>query len=214
MNSKELGEDVAFFLYLVPVIAGIVYFAYEWYSISHSSPSTVSLAYLIVSKDPYLFILSVVAICVAIVAEVRTAEPASRESIIQSNSYRLLVLAVVVLIASFIGAYSVSGNDFGIAATFFVAGREVFLFAFLLVLISIFLNPKEVYGNAKLGSLPEVIGLVLLVASPAIFYVGLKAHISFAASSIVGLIVFVLGLVLLSGPRLARKRQEIPAKTA
>lgn len=214
MNSRELGEDISFFLYLVPVVAGIVYFAYEWYVAAQSSSNTIGLAYLIVSKSPYLFLLSVVAVCAAIIMEVRTANAADRETVIQSNSYRLLILAVVVLIASFIGAYSLSGNDFGIASALFVAGREVFIFAFLLILISIFLNPKEVYGNARLNSLPEVIGLVLLAASPALFYVSLKASISYAASSILGLVAFVIGLTLVSWSRLEKRKQVVTAKPA
>lgn len=208
-----MGEDVAFFLYLVPIIAGIVYFAYEWYATSQLASNYLGLAYLIVSKSPYLFILSVLAVCIAVIAEVRTSEPANRESVIRANTSRLLLLALVVLIASFIGAYAQSGNDFGNAVTLFVDGRQVFLFVFLLILISIFLNSKEVYGNAKLGELPEALGLVLLVASPALFYVGLKAIHSFAASAILGLVVFALGLVLLSSSRLVRKRQA-PATAA
>lgn len=213
MNTKELGEDISFFLYLVPVIAGIAYFAYEWYAVQAPS-GRFGLAYLVVSKSPYLFVLAIVSVCVAVMIEVRTAEASGREPIIQANSFRLLMLALVVLIASFIGAYASSGNDFGVAATFFVAGREVFIFAFLLIVMSIFLTPREVYGNAKLGSLPEVIGLILLVASPALFYLGLKAHISFTGSSLVGIVAFAVGLALLSVSTLRRKRQVVAAKPA
>ena len=214
MNSKEVGEDVAFFLYLVPIIAGIVYFAYEWYATAHAYSNYLGLAYLIVTKSPYLFIVSVVAVCVAVIAEVRTTDPANRESVIHANTSRLLTLAIVVLIASFIGAYAQSGNDFGNAVTLFVDGRQVFLFAFLLILVSIFLNPKEVYGNAKLGALPEVLGLVLLVVSPALFYLGVKTIHSFAASAGLGLVVFILGLVLLASSRMSRKKQSTTTPSA
>ncbi len=213
MNPKELGEDVAFFLYLVPIIAGIVYFAYEWYATAQAYSNYLGLAYLIVTKSPYLFIVSIVAVCVAVIAEVRTSDPANRESIIHANTSRLLTLAIVVLIASFIGAYAQSGNDFGNAVTLFVDGRQVFLFAFLLILISIFLNPKEVYGNAKLGALPEVLGLIFLVASPALFYLGVRMIHSFAASAGMGLVAFVVGLVLLASSRLSRKKQSAATGT-
>ncbi|MGH2639923.1 MAG: hypothetical protein ACRDF4_11700, partial [Rhabdochlamydiaceae bacterium] len=66
MPSKDFGEDVSFFLYLVPIVASIIYGAYEWAAISHAS-TMPELAYLIVAKSQYLFLLSVVAICIGVI---------------------------------------------------------------------------------------------------------------------------------------------------
>ena len=65
MSSKDFGEDAAFLLYLVPVVASIIYGIYEWVVTAKTStmPST---AYLVVAKSPYLFLISIVAICVAL----------------------------------------------------------------------------------------------------------------------------------------------------
>ena len=80
MPSKDFGEDSAFLLYLVPVVASIVYGIAEW--IAQESTSTMPpAAYLIVSKSPYLFLIALVSICAAIALELRYSVPAERNKI-------------------------------------------------------------------------------------------------------------------------------------
>ena len=107
MSSKDRGEDVAFFLYLVPIVASIIYGVYEWYTIAHTSAMPF-LAYTIVAKSEYLFLVSLVAICLAIIIEVRSTSISQREGIVKDNSTRLQILAVAVLIVSFAASLSVA----------------------------------------------------------------------------------------------------------
>jgi hypothetical protein len=198
MSSKDTGEDIAFFLYLIPIIAGIVYGAYEWNSLAKTATMPL-LAYVVVAKSQYLFLLSLIAICLAIIVEVRWANPSEREGIVKSNAGRLQWLAVVVLLLSLAAALNVANYNFSNAFAVFVQGRYPIVYAFFLVGISVLLSPKQIIGNAKMSSLPEILGMVLLVASPVIFYGALKLKLPFAASAVGGVIVAILGLVLLIG---------------
>lgn len=197
MASKDFGEDIAFIMYLAPLVASIAYGAYEWLQIAHSSSTMPGRAYLIVSKSQYLFLVSVAVICIGIVVEVRTAGLTERPKVVQSNARRLQMAALAVLILSFAAALSAAHYNFGDAASIFIAGRYAIIFAFFLVGTSILLMPQEILGNFKLSSLPEILGLILLAISPLIFYGGVKVHMPFVGSASAALVIAVLGLVLL-----------------
>jgi predicted phage tail protein len=198
MPSKDSGEDIAFFLYVIPILGAIAYGIYEWATMARAS-SMPLLAYLIVSKSQYLFLVSLVAICAAIVIEVRSANVPEREGVIRENSGRLLWLAIVVLIISLAAAISVARYNVTNGFAVFIQGRYPIIYAFFMVGISLLLSPKQILGNARRSSLPEVLGMILLVASPVIFYGGLKIKLPFAASAIGAVIVAIIGLVLLLG---------------
>ena len=213
LPSKDFGEDLAFFLYLTPIIASVVYGVYEWALIGHASGEMPGRAYLIVSKSPYLFLLSVVAICVAFAFETRAAEPIERGVIVKSNVKRLQFLSIVVLIISFAAALSVSSYDATNAASVFIAGRYAIIYAFFLIGISLLLSYQELFGNFKQNSLPEVVGLILLAASPFIFYGGVRLHLPFAASSGAAIVFAIIGIVLLLRATFAT-RKDSPQKTS
>jgi len=206
MSSKDQGEDIAFLLYFVPIVVSIIYGVYEWYTVAHTSAMPF-LAYAIVAKSQYLFLVSLVAICVAIIIEVRSTSIPLREGIVKDNSTRLQILAVAVLIVSFAASLSVANYSFVNAFSIFIVGRYPLIYAFFLVGISLLLSPRQILGNAKISSLPEIIGLVLLTASPVIFYLGYKVHLSFVASAVAGLVAAIVGIVLVvSGPALFGKK--------
>jgi len=213
MPSKDFGEDVAFLLYLVPIVASIAYGIYEWATTASTSTMPPS-AYLVVSKSPYLFLLSLVAICAAIVVEVRYTNAPERNGIIQDNARRLQILAVIVLIVSVAAALSTANYDFGNAFSFFVNGRYALIYSFFLIAISLLLSPKQIIGNAKLASIPEIAGLIFLVLAPVIFYGGVKLHLPFSASALGALLVGVIGFVLLiSGSTVFGKKQQKAVST-
>ena len=210
MSSKDFGEDAAFLLYLVPVVASIIYGSVEW-AITAKTSTMPPTAYLIVAKSPYLFLISVVAICLALILEVRSAKQSDRSNVIQANTNRLQILAVVVLIISFLAAWSTAGYDLSNGFSYFVNGRYAIIYAFFLIGISLLLSPKQVLGNVKLASIPDILGLLLIVVSPVLFYGGLKIHLGFTASAIGAFIVAIIGFVLLAaGSSLFGKKPQKP----
>ncbi len=154
MSSNDFGEDAAFLLYLVPVVAAIIYGAIDWATTSGANGAMPQTAYLDVSKSPYLFLISVAAICLAIILEVRSTSVTERNGIIQANTLRLQILAVIVLIISL--AAAISAADYNVANGFlvFINGRYAFIYAFFLIGISLLLAPRQVLGNLKVASIP------------------------------------------------------------
>lgn len=212
MSSKDQGEDIAFFLYLFPIVASIIYGIYEWDSVAHTSTMPF-LAYVIVAKSQYLFLVSLVAICLAIILEVRSANIPQREGIVKDNSIRLQILAVVVLIISLAAALSVEDYNLANAVSIFIVGRYALIYAFFLVGISLLLSPKQVLGNAKLSSLPEIVGMVLLVASPVVFYLGIKVNLAFGICAFAGIVVAAIGIVFLATGSSIFGKKTKPAAT-
>ena len=198
MPSKDAGEDIAFFLYLVPIVASIAYGVYEWYSVAITA-SMPPLAYLLVAKSQYRFLISLLAVCFAIIFEIRSTNLQEREAVVRANSIRLQWLAIITIIVSLAAAISAGNYNISNGLVIFVQGRYPIIYAFFLVGISLLLSPKQIVGNARVSSLPEILGMLLLVASPVIFYAGVKTSIPFAESAIGGVVVAIIGLVLLLG---------------
>jgi hypothetical protein len=196
MSSKDFGEDSAFILYLAPVVVAIIYGAVVWAQTAKSSTMPPT-AYLIVSKSPYLFLGALIAVCLAIIFEVRSVNVPERTGIVQANTTRLQILAIIVLVVSFLAAISAGGYNLTAAFSLFLNGRYALIYAFFLIGISLLLSPKQVLGNLKISSIPDILGLILLVVAPVLFYLGLKVHLDFTASAVGSLIVGIIGLVLL-----------------
>jgi hypothetical protein len=206
MSSKDFGEDVAFLLYLVPIAVSIIYGAVDWAETAKTSTMPPS-AYLDVSKSPYLFLVSLVAICLAVILEVRAANTSERSGIVQANITRMQILAVVVLIVSFLASISAGSYDLPTAFSLFVSGRYALIYAFFLIGISLLLAPKQVLGNFKAASLPDIVGMLLVAGAPVLFYLALKVHLRISISAIGSLIVGIVGIVLLlMGPSLFGKK--------
>ncbi len=210
MSSKDFGEDAAFLLYLVPVVLSIIYGAVDWAETAKSSTMPAS-SYLDVSKSPYLFLISLVAICLAVILEVRASSLPDRNGIVQANISRMQILAVIVLIISFIASISAGGYNLAVAFSLFIDGRYAFIYAFFLIGLSLLLSPKQVLGNLKAASLPDILGMLLVAGAPVLFYLAVKIHLSIAASAIGSLIVGLIGIaLLLFGSSLFGKKSAQP----
>ncbi len=210
MSSKDYGEDAAFLLYLVPIVVSIIYGAVDWAETAKSSTMPPA-AYLDVSKSPYLFLVSLVAICLAVILEVRAANSPERNGIVQANITRMQILAVVVLIISFLASVSAGGYDLPTAFSLFVGGRYALIYAFFLIGLSLLLAPKQVLGNFKAASLPDIVGMLLVAGAPVLFYLAIKIHLRISISAIGSLIVGVLGIILLlTGSSLFGKKSSQP----
>jgi hypothetical protein len=212
LNSKELGEDAAFFLYLAPLVAAVAYGVYEWYHFGPKSYSMPGLAYVVVSKDPYLFLGSVVAICVGFILEVRATPFSERNNIVSANTTRMQLLAVVVMIISFAAAISAAGYDIGNGAGNFLTGRYALIFAFFLLGFSILLSPKQLLGNVKMTVAPEFVGLLLMAMSPFVYYGATKFNLEFPLAAGAGIAVLIIGITVLLGGSKIFKRSPNPSR--
>jgi hypothetical protein len=215
LDSKDFGEDAAFFLYLAPIVAAIAYGVYEWYHFGPKSYSMPALAYVVVSKDPYLFLGSIAAVCVGFIIEVRGTPMGERVNIVSANSARMQLLAIIVLIISFAAAISTGGYNAGTGTGTFLTGRYALIFAFFLLGFSILLSPKQLLGSVKLTEAPEFIGLLLMALSPFIFYGGTKLKLPLLVAGGIGIVVLIIGIALLvGGSKIMRRSPKIMKKPA
>ena len=215
MNQKELGEDSAFLLYLAPVVASIIYGAYEWFLFGPHSSSMPITAYIIVSKDPVLFVLSLVAICIGFVMEVRGASSGDRTMIVSANTTRMQVLAVTVLIISFAAAISAGGYNVGNGTLNFLIGRYALIFAFFLIAFSIVLSPSQMIGSVKRSVAPEFLGLIFMALSPFVYYGALKVHLHYSEAAGSALVVLIVGIILvLGGFKIFKRAPRAPDKVS
>lgn len=206
ISTDDRGEDAAFFLYLVPVIASVIYGVYEWYHFGPKSYSMPGLAYVVVSKDPYLFLGSLAAVCLGFILELRGAPMGGRANIVSANASRMQFLAIAVLIISFAAGISAGGYNVANGVSNFLAGRYSLIFAFFLIGFSILLSPKQILGNAKIAVAPEFIGLLLMAVSPFVYYGATRLKLPFSLAATAGIIVLILGVaILIGGPRLMKK---------
>lgn len=211
-SGKRLdrGEDTAFFLYLVPIVASIAYGIVEWYQFGPKSYSMPGLAYVVVSKSPYLFLGSLIAVCLGFIIEVRAGTLDQRSDIVSTNASRMQLLAIIVLIISFAAGISAGGYNLGNGASNFLTGRYALIFAFFMIGFSVLLSPKQILGNAKITVAPEFVGLILMAASPFVFYGATKLKLSFSVAGAAGIVTLLIGIaILVAGPKLLRR-----AKTA
>lgn len=209
MNSRDVGEDAAFFLYLVPIVASVAYGVYEWYMVGRGSYSMPTDAYLIVSKDPYLFLLSLVAVCAAIVIEVRGTAFNERANVVSANIARMQGLAIAVLLISFAAGLSVAGyGDVAGGLVNFLTGRYALIYAFFLLGISILVSSRQFLGSVGASFIVEFIGLLLIALSPVVLYGGVKVHLSFTDSGIAALITLAIGLFLFASKGMAFARSK------
>jgi hypothetical protein len=213
LDSKELGEDAAFFLYLAPIVAAIVYGVYEWFNFGPKSYSMPALAYVVVAKDQYLFLGSIAAVCIGFVFEVRGTPFNERSNIVSANSTRMQLLAIVVLIISFAAAISAGGYNVATGVGNFLTGRYALIFAFFLIGFSILISPKQLLGNVKSTAITEFVGLLLMALSPFVFYGATKVNVPFPVAAGVGIVVLIVGTVVLLGGTKIFKRSSKPAKT-
>jgi len=207
LNRRDLFEDSSFFLYIAPIVVAIAYGIYEWNELGKGSGTMPQLAYFIVTKSPYLFLVSIVLICVAIMLDVQGANPAERDKVITANSIRLIYLAIAVIIVSFLAAINVVGyTDLAQAFANFLNGRFPLIFGFLLIGTSILLTLNQLIGRSNMTAVYEVVGLLLLAASPAVLYGALRIHLPFSVAFGGSIVSFALGMfLLLSGRRLTQR---------
>ena len=133
LQKAETTENISFILYLVPLISSTIYAISLWTSegLSSTLPETV---YLSVTKDPYLFLISFLAICCAVLIEVFGSSKESRLSRIETNSKQIQILAVISFSAAVLSVWSTIGYSFDISRILqiLLAGRYALIFPLML----------------------------------------------------------------------------------
>jgi len=198
LHREEITENISFVLYLVPLIASTVYALSLWVpeGLSSNLPETI---YLSVTKDPYLFLIGLLAICSAILIEVYGSSKESRLNRIKDNSRQLQVLAVISISAAILSVWSTIGYSFNISGILqiLLEGRYALVFPVMLFILAFLLNTSLRSDFLSFNNLVKNASLILIIFSPLIFYGLWSIHVPWEGIISVTLIVLITGIVLL-----------------
>ena len=198
MQRAETTENISFILYLVPLISSTIYALSLWASegLSSTLPETV---YLSVTKDPYLFLIGFLAICSAVLIEVYGSSKESRLSRIEANSRQLQVLAVISIGAAVLSVWSTLGYSFNISGILqiLLEGRYALIFPLMLFILAFLLNTSLKINLLSYNNLVKNASLILMIASPLIFYGLWRIHVPWEGIISITLITLIIGLALL-----------------
>lgn len=198
MSSKGRYEDASTLLLLVPFIASGLYGLYLWATTGFSSILPTSV-YLTVTRDPYLFLLSTLAVFVGVMLDLRgTDRPARRDRLSWLGAYLQKTAAACFVLSLLMAWYSSGFVDVSGAAEDFLVGRYSLVFPALLFLFSYLVNPSLKLGGA--ASL-RFAGFIAMLAVPAVVYEVGKRDTVVGLSCALILIVLGLFLLLRPGPR-------------
>ena len=78
-------EDLVFILYLVPIMMPILYSLILW-------PTMGSETYLKVTREPIVFIIGVISICIAIFIDIKESETNDKLNLLRINRKRIIKL--------------------------------------------------------------------------------------------------------------------------
>jgi hypothetical protein len=198
LQRAETTENISFILYLVPLISSTIYAISLWTSegLSLTLPETV---YLSVTKDPYLFLIGFLAICCAVLIEVYGSSKESRLSRIEANSRQLQILAVISISAAILSVWSTIGYSFNFSGILqiFLAGRYALIFPLMLFILAFLLNTSLKINLLSLSNLTKNASLILMIASPLLFYGLWRIHVPWEGIISITLITLITGVVLL-----------------
>ena len=198
LQKAETTENISFILYLVPLISSTIYAISLWTSegLSLTLPETV---YLSVTKDPYLFLISFLAICCAVLIEVFGSSKESRLSRIETNSKQIQILAVISFSAAVLSVWSTIGYSFDISRTLqiLLAGRYALIFPLMLFILAFLLNTSLKFNLLSFNNLMKNASFILMIASPLIFYGLWRIHVPWEGIISITLITLIIGVALI-----------------
>ena len=198
LQKAETTENISFSLYLVPLISSTIYAISLWTSegLSSTLPETV---YLSVTKDPYLFLISFLAICCAVLIEVFGSSKESRLSRIETNSKQIQILAVISFSAAVLSVWSTIGYSFDISRTLqiLLAGRYALIFPLMLFILAFLLNTSLKFNLLSFNNLMKNASFILMIASPLIFYGLWRIHVPWEGIISITLIILIIGVALI-----------------
>jgi hypothetical protein len=198
MSDRGYSEDASALLYLVPFAASGVYLLYLWFKAGVSAV-VPSSAYLTVTRDPYLFMASSLAVMLGLAIDVGSAGTEGRPAKLASAGDLLQQMAAAVLVlALFFSWYSNGFTDISGAATDFIVGRYGLVFPAVLFLLSYLITARFSFESLRR---PYVLGILAMLLVPvSLFELG-KRNVVLGLLVSLALLAVGLALFLMKGER-------------
>lgn len=203
MSVRGRYEDLTTVLYMVPFLGAVGYAIILWAQAGASAFLPTSV-YLMVTRDPTLFMLGSLAVLLGLMIEVSGADPSARPAKVASLAGTLQTMAVACLVIVLLSAWYANGfTDLGGAATDFIVGRYGLVFPAVMVLLSYLLTAR--FNLGALANQRAIAVIVLLLVPVTIYEVGKRAT---AVGMGISLLLLLAGVFLYLAP--VKKAQ--PAK--
>jgi len=194
MSSRGRYEDISTVLFLVPFIVSGVYGIYLWVTLGISLVFPSS-AYLQVTRDPYVFLIGILAVLGGVLLDLSGVEPQSRRERLSWTSNYLQKTAAACFVLSLLVAWYANGFiDIVGTAQDFVVGRYSLVFPAMVFLFSYLVNPSLKTSGATSY---RFLGFLAMLAVPAVVYeVGKRNTVVGLASA---LALMLIGVYLILG---------------
>ena len=82
-SRASILEDLVFILYLLPIIIPIVYSLLLW-------PNMGQETYLKVTREPIVFIIGIISICIAMIIDIKESETNDKLKLLRVNRERII----------------------------------------------------------------------------------------------------------------------------
>lgn len=198
LSKADVVEDVSFLLYSVPFVVSGLYALYLWLpkGLALSLPSDV---YLMVTKDPLVFLLGFLAICVAVTVEVWMSASEARGAKVMENAKRMRWLALLCIALSLLSAWSATGYSLNLLnfLGLYLEGRYAILFPALLIGVSFLIQPSFRFPVRGPTLFFEAIPLGLTILSPLLLFYLSRLNFSSNVTFGTPLLTFIIGITLL-----------------
>jgi hypothetical protein len=164
-KTRELAEDVSLILYVIPFILSGVASLIFWQDYQGSLGFPPHQVYLLVTKNPVLFIGGLASICLAALIEAW----GKSEETLNSISAKLRIVSYISLFFAFLFALTSNPNpSLSSAIANLLEGKFALLFPLFLILLSYLLLPLNLSPVKE--NYMQIITLLLLFLSPLSLY--------------------------------------------
>lgn len=194
MEKTELIEDLTFLLYLGPFIICALWGLFLGFSTGFSSTQV----YLLITKDPVVFLIGFGAVLSAALLEMNLgsdAEPFVRSRRIARNLQRIALASILLSAISAAGAAGLSG-ELGGAGSLLLQGRFGIVFPLLVYVSSVVLSPVGLRRKYLKYPPLDFIAFALIILSPILLYSLWNGGIAWEIAAGVPLLLMALGLAL------------------
>jgi hypothetical protein len=199
--KEEMAEDVSLILFLIPILVNGLYGLVLWLARGFS----VADVFLSVTRDPWVFLIGVVSICLSVLIDWRYSSSEDRTITIRRNAHRIQLLAYFCFASAFLIVWGATGFvHLDAAGGLFFTGKYALIFPALLMVMSVLFTSS---GKSLLGdtdSVMSIVSILLLLASPFVLY--LLWRIGIVWYLVLGfpllLIIISLSLMLTLGKKL------------
>lgn len=208
MDRADISEDVSFLFFLLPlIISGIATL------VASLSASAYNLdVYLEVTRNPFLFLASVIVVNAGTIFETYSNPLKDRRGKVLINAKRMQTLAMTILIVSAIAAWVSLGSDasFPVFIGAFLSARFPIIFALLLIFLSTVLTLPFKISKLDNTMIGNIVGVIVLLLSPISLFAGSKMNFPFPIIASFSVILIILGIGLfLNGSKESSLRESI-----